>query len=258
MNRLPEYKIMNPTGNITALVTEAVKPEERSSCAEAILSREPLAEQLGFLSFKGLPEGVDIALEMAGGEFCGNASMCAAVYLARIKNISEGAVNVKVSGALEPVPVELVREETGDYRCSVKMPAPLSVKDITFEDGARYPVVRFPGADHIIAVIDTWETPDWKFYTKKIRKYSAEMNSLCAGFMLYDPEKASLNPLVYVPAADTLFWEHSCASGTAALGAWLAEMKKGTVEELVSEPGGKLKVSVNAGGEIFLSGRVRM
>ena len=36
--------------------------------------------------------------------------------------------------------------------------------------------------------------------------------------------EGELTLLVYVPASDTLFWEHSCASGSAALANYAALM----------------------------------
>ena len=68
------YRIFDPTGNITALVEEAVDVSRQPSVAADIMQKHSNVEQVGFVSLDGdLP-----ALRMAGGEFCGNASMSAA------------------------------------------------------------------------------------------------------------------------------------------------------------------------------------
>ena len=71
-----QYSILDPTGNITALAESPVGAAERQAAAAAIMQRHDDVEQVGFLN----PEGEDglPALQMAGGEFCGNATMCAA------------------------------------------------------------------------------------------------------------------------------------------------------------------------------------
>ena len=72
--------------------------------------------------------------------------------------------------------------------------------------------------------------------------------------MLREGER--LTPLVFVPAVDTLFWENSCASGTAAIGAWLQKRKGVRVEASFSQPAGVLRVEAD-GETLILRGSVR-
>ncbi|MCQ2558908.1 MAG: hypothetical protein MJ135_07300, partial [Oscillospiraceae bacterium] len=72
------YCVFDPNGNITILVETAVAPALQAGIAAQLLAQEPLAEQVGFLSPGGA--GYDISLRMAGGAFCGNASLCPAAY----------------------------------------------------------------------------------------------------------------------------------------------------------------------------------
>ena len=71
--------IFNPTGNITALVEDQLAPEEQPSAARRVMDVFPSVEQVGFVR---LPEkeSEPVELRMAGGEFCGNASMSAAAF----------------------------------------------------------------------------------------------------------------------------------------------------------------------------------
>ena len=68
-----------------------------------------------------------------------------------------------------------------------------------------------------------------------------------------------MTPLVFVPGSGTVFWENSCASGTAAAGMCFSA-RRGKREELaLQEPGGELQVfSDPATGETWLSGTVRL
>jgi diaminopimelate epimerase len=76
--------------------------------------------------------------------------------------------------------------------------------------------------------------------------------------MLLDEEAGRLTPLVWVPGARTLFWERSCASGSAAVGAYLARKRGGRVSAELTQPGGTLYVEASPVGEILLRGTVRV
>ena len=52
-----------------------------------------------------------------------------------------------------------------------------------------------------------------------------------------------MTPLVYVPGSGTCFWENSCASGSAAVGMYLAAKTGSAAELSLSEPGGTLRRS---------------
>ena len=55
-------------------------------------------------------------------------------------------------------------------------------------------------------------------------------------------EEGTMIPLVYVPGADTMFWENSCASGSAAAGMYLAARAGSSVDITFEEPAGRLRV----------------
>ena len=103
-----KYHVMDPTGNITILVETPVEEASQPFVASKLMEAEPEAEQVGFLT-SPVNETWDIALRMAGGEFCGNATMSAAAFYAAGAGIEKGIVTVCVSGAAQPVPVDLLR-----------------------------------------------------------------------------------------------------------------------------------------------------
>ena len=76
--------------------------------------------------------------------------------------------------------------------------------------------------------------------------------------MFLDRANARLKPLVYVPSADTICWENSCASGTTAAVAYLAAESGAPVRMTLSQPGGGLTVEVSEDGAPRLQGQVRI
>ena len=262
------YSILDPTGNITALVESPVEPAERPAAAAALMRRHPQVEQAGFVRFA--PEdGVDAALSMAGGEFCGNASLCAAaLYLLR-RGTAPGArerVWLRVSGASKPVETELVYGQDGSFSAWVRMPPALGVEeqDFAFDDlRGSLTLVRMEGISHLIVPADS------AFFALQSVRCAAEraVQSWCGalqaeglGLMfLEDGESLRLTPLVYVPGSGTVFWENSCASGSAAVGMARAARSGMPVDLRLTEPGGVLRVvSDPASGETRLCGTVRL
>ena len=96
------FSILDPTGNITALVESEVSIDRQPSVAAGIMDLYEDVEQVGFVGFSrndvhmgcdsntGMADNnchIDCQLRMAGGEFCGNAAMSAAV-LYHIRNMS--------------------------------------------------------------------------------------------------------------------------------------------------------------------------
>ena len=220
------YYLLNPTGNITALVTDAVAPENQPAVAAKLMTEEASCEQVGFLFKK---EGADMALRMAGGEFCGNATMCAG-YLSGKEN---PLVYVEGTGM---VPVKVA-----ERICDVTMPLPL-----TIAEKHGYPTVVFPGISHMIIEGELNE-PE-----KKIVEWCEEE---ALGFLFL--RESEMKPLVYVRKSNTLFWERSCASGSSAVGAYLVKKYGGKQSAVLEQPGGTLTVVADA-ESIHLIGKVEI
>jgi len=250
-----DYVLMDPTGNVTALVRTPAPAARQPELARILMDAEPSAEQVGFLSPGA--GGADVALRMAGGEFCGNATMCAAALYAQAAPAAAADVRVRVSGAREPVRVRLAVQPDGSWRCAEFFPERPTRELVTLGlDGAgvRVPLLRFDGIAHLILPGDLDRdrveraAPDW----------CAALGAEALGCMLLDEAAGRLTPLVWVPGARTLVWERSCASGSAAVGAYLAWRRGGRVEAELTQPGGTLYVEAAPVGEILLSGSVRM
>ena len=312
-----DYKIFDPTGNITALVETVVETDQQAKISAEIMRMHPEVEQVGFVSFdsdgsedsRDKEQAAHVRLRMAGGEFCGNATMsAAALFLIRRaageNNESMGTVlfdssdisasdisgagetvYVRASGVSEAVRVELRRRADAEYEAAVLMPPALSIENnlmkLSFmgqpasDRGAAgqmsetlVPIVHMPGIDHIVV------TQDSALYGLSSRRDSAAdvireickgTGSECLGMMFLREDngkstvKYELKPLVYVPGVDTVFWENSCASGTAAVGMYLAARDGRKTDISVAEPAGTMRVTSDPEtGETWLSGTTKM
>ena len=268
------YSILDPTGNITALVESPVETGRQPAVAAALMERHPEVEQVGFLKPVSSPDDpVQGTLRMAGGEFCGNASMCAAaLYLLRRQQAegiplapSEVSVRLRVSGAAQPVEVRLQRESEDSFQAGVRMPAALGITEtaFTFEQlTGLLPVVRMEGISHIIIEPDSpfrGLQNDRAAAEGAVRAWCGTLSADGLGLMFLDAARSRLTPLVYIPGSGTVFWENSCASGSSAAGMYLAARTGVPVDLTLAEPGGSLRVvSDPAGGETWLYGRVRL
>ena len=254
---MTEYWLFDPSGNITALIPLQAETDCGLSIAEAVMRAEPSCEQSGFV----LPGTAlcDARLRMAGGEFCGNASLCTAALTAVRTGMPIGetiCMRIDVSGAALPVSVTLDRRKDDFFTGSVVMPPVTEIREISFPGThtGPVPVVIMPGICHAVVSesfgIDRAETV--------IRDWCAALNADAMGIMLTDSVFSRLTPLVYVPAAGTLYRENSCASGTAAVGALLASHRQSSVSLSLKEPGGTLYVSADPDGSVTLSNTVRL
>jgi len=246
-----KYYLYSPTRNNTILVETPVSIAEQADIAARLLKAEPSAEQVGFLS--GCLDLGNYSLRMAGGEFCGNASMSAAAHLSRSMEIHEHhCFLLNVSGAEDAVRVDIRPDGNGCWCGTVQMPEPLSIlhTDLPLSEGSvGLPVVRFPGIDHII--IESPPRKDTAEY--QIKRWCRLLGSEALGLMFLEGDR--LTPLVYVPALESLYWEQSCASGTTAVGAFLAHRAGSPVSVTLQEPGGPLRI-VATEESLLLSGTV--
>ena len=252
-----KYYIFDPTGNITALVESGVAAADQPAVASRIMERHPDVEQVGFITYADDAAAADVpvSLRMAGGEFCGNATMCtAALYMNRENMLGSAAIRVRVSGAAEPLEVQLRRKDAVSFDAAVTMPPAVGIDELRLADGMlqgsdslSLPIVRMEGIAHVII------EPDSGFFGLKddpalaetlLRGWCGVLGAECLGMMFLGEGAAlrPLTPLVYVPGADTMFWENSCASGSAAAGIYLAAQAGTPVDVTFDEPAGRLRV----------------
>jgi len=251
----------DPAKNITVFVLDTVEdPADRAALARVILADKNLkAEQVGFVSPPASCHEKSLwHLEMAGGEFCGNAARCFGLYVAKTRGL-KGRANlfVSVSGAKEPVQVEVDTERS---RAAAEMPKPLTVESVDCE-GRSLPVLIFEGITHVIA--QDLESGSENFYAIKAAVEKRFPAPAALGVMFYDTASRFLRPAVYVRSVDTMVFESSCGSGSAALGIWLCrEIADGTAKYAIAQAGGVIETEVVKRADkvvrITIGGEVRL
>ena len=243
------YSILDPTGNITALVEDKVSINEQPRVAKLIMSKHPEVEQVGFVCFSP-SKATQVCLRMAGGEFCGNATMCAAALFFRSVANAPNHVRLTVSGSRQPVEVSVRPVSPNEYKTSILMPPPVDICNATFvlnKTEVTVPIVVMEGISH--AIVDESSVA----FCLKNQQSEAQSTvmSLCdslnadgLGLMFLErrADDYALTPLVYVPQSNTVFWESSCASGSAAVGAYLSWHSHSPINVTLHEPGGDLLV----------------
>ncbi len=247
-----KYILASPTQNITAIVESCVPIERQAEVGAKIMEAEPTCEQVAFL-LKDL-EGADIHFRMAGGEFCGNATMAVAAFYCKKNEIDKKKVSVKVEGTKNTVEVD-VDKDGSSYIGRVRMPKPFSIKKEKFVFETHnywYPVVTFEGISHVII------EDELPLYMPEacIKMWCDTIHARGLGMMLISQDKKSIRPLVYVKNPESKVWESSCASGTTAVGAYFADKEGRNVNMSFKEPGGILRVEALTDGELFLEGMV--
>ena len=232
----------DPTGNTTVLVRTPVPRDDQPRIAEMLMAHNNLcAEQVGYLEEPGLP-GACARLRMAGGEFCGNASMSTAALMAIDDNLPCGAeaeYPLEVSGAGGIVPCRITRNGESTFTGAVGMPLPEEITEAELPSGRRVPLIRFQGIAHMLVAEDALFPAEAEAV---IPGLCGALNMDALGMLLMCPEPLRMRPLVYVRSIDSAIWESGCGSGSAALGAYAALQAQREVFLKIAQPGGVICV----------------
>jgi diaminopimelate epimerase len=180
------YKIYSPCGNITALVEGMYEDKKRIN--NEIQKACPEVEQVGFIG--------DKMVEMAGGEFCGNASRSAIYYWL---NGKPGELKMKCSGCSD-VLTGGIDKNNDVYLKGIKI---RSIIDNKVEmDGITFFIV--PNCENRKEIAD--------------KIINENKDYCCVGVIFYTENE--ITPVVWVRDVNTTYWENSCASGSMAFAAW--------------------------------------
>ena len=204
-----ELKVLraDPAGNITLFVLDPVPAGDRAGIAARLMDMPGGdVEQVGFLC----PplQGSAGRLEMAGGEFCGNAARAFGMLMAQqLGGLSR--VQVEVSGCGQPVTVD-VDLAAGTARAQMPLPRGVGRTEV---DGCPATMVDLVGIAHL--VVEN-VPPSLEFFQKAEPLFRDIPDLDAYGVIFLDTEQGTMTPLVKVPAADSLVWEGSCGSGSLA------------------------------------------
>ncbi|MGN0135434.1 hypothetical protein [Anaerotignum sp.] len=253
----------SPTENMTLLIQSPVPRKQQLATAEKLIAYGSVyAEQAGYIEEPENPLA-EKRLQMMAGEFCGNASLSLAAWLAKEKGLPVGEkteIVLEVSGADDLVRCEIQREEKGFFG-RVAMPLPKAVEKRTFlldGESLELDTVIFAGITHIIVPASLWGEERAARAEQAAKAWAGEMPE-AFGILLFDAEKKQLTPLVSVEDV-SLIWERGCGSGTSAIGVYLAEKTGKSVSVSLKQPGGSMGVEAEyVNGKIqalFITGHV--
>jgi diaminopimelate epimerase len=229
----------NPAGNKTIFVLDHFERTEYKDIANKLLANKGIdAEQVGFITN---PEGLTPGrMEMAGQEFCGNASRSYALYLAKLSGINgPGSVTIKVSGSDEPLEVEF---DTKTNYTKISMPVPINIIPFPFSDSPDSQLVIFNGILHLVIFN---HPATLTYFDDLISSIQKQYSAPAIGVMFYDTENCNLIPVVWVRDINSTFFEGSCGSGSVATATVLSEnFKDGNYTFTLPQPRGTLEINI--------------
>lgn len=242
----------DPAGNITLFVLDPVPSGDRAGIAARIMALPGTdVEQVGYLCPPVM--GGAGRIEMAGGEFCGNATRAFGMLMSRrLGGVPQ--VLVEVSGCEAPVAVDI---DWSNRTARAQMPLPRDLRPVE-AGGHPGTLVDLGGIAHFV-VEDV--SPGLEFFTQAEPLFRDIPDLEAYGVIFLEGER--MTPLVKVPAAGTLVWEGSCGSGSLAAAAAQSQnapdgpfvrtyvQPAGTVEAAVIRQNGKT-VSAWIGGPVTL------
>ncbi len=238
-----EYKILNPGGNVTALVKEKnYTTKEKIYINDYILTNNSNVEQVGFLNKK------DNILNMAGGEFCVNATRCAIYELLEGK---KGQTQISVSGCKDKITGRVL----DNNNVCVYMNLNKNISEFTQNIGKN----RLIDLDGIsLYVLDENDSKEKISYLKQCgfndeaRTYFKNMmkdiktSNNAVGVILLEKEndKYKINPIIWVKTIDTLYYETACGSGSLATAIYLYMTKKVKKVEILQPSGYSINIKL--------------
>jgi diaminopimelate epimerase len=215
MNNSKEYLIAAAGGNATAIeVIDSPRSSEWYAKNGKILGEkyDPLgAEQAGFI----IPSRMHF--QMAGGEFCGNATRAAAIIFSALGGESE--VSYTVSGFSGVVNSSV--EKISDVKYDVVSSFPhmeVGREDVVLAAGTEVSVVDLGGIVHV--VIGGALPDDYGALHRAITEELGLRDRAAVGVVWYRKVGGGgvrIDPIVWVKAVDTFYYETSCGSGTIAV-----------------------------------------
>ena len=254
----------DPAGNITLFVLSQIEPEVRAAVAAELMEQKRFqAEQVGFL----VPDADGgIRMEMAGGEFCGNATRAFGLLLSMWEQ-TDGMRKVSVSGCPHPV---LVETSVPDGTSRAQMPLPRSVRRVT--NPVNGVLVDLGGIAHLVVKAE----PSMEFFLQAESVFD-EIEGLEAYGVIFLGDEAKekdsakergiaeqsegdgaktlcsarrMTPLVKVKATNAVVFEGSCGSGSYAAAIaeslWDAKQRNEmeTVVKRYIQPAGVIEVTI--------------
>ena len=236
-NKIIEFNIYNPGGNITALVkNKDYDYDFIKKINDYILDKYKDVEQVGFIK--------DNELRMAGGEFCINASRCAIYYLNKF-NINELKILDKtITGEVNKNVVTIKYSIDKDINSLIN-------NNIVDLGGITLVFLDKETNDKLV------KNKDKEYIEKKIKNIKSDSKAI--GIVLTN--KNEIYPFIWVKDINTLYFETACGSASIAY-ALTNYLNTNEIDISVKQPSGynidiKLNIKKNTLKEIEIKGIVK-
>lgn len=264
MRALPFAKV-SPGGNTTILLAASdLTPAQRALAVREILHPNHLGgEQAGFTDMDAR------RLEMAGGEFCVNATRAFGLLLAL-----EGALEALpstdgvlrrqgaafASGMPDPVILHAARDVHG-WSVEARLHFPEMPSCRRVEQGVT--LVALPGITHLLVEADAMP-PDWESASARLRRRHGLEECPAAGCVWWRRRDGGprMDPVIRVREPHSLCYESACGSGALALALALnAEGERARSLAVMQPSGIPLEVRLEKRGRTlsaYVGGPVRL
>ena len=245
-----EFIKTSPAQNTTVIITSDCPKSYYPIVANKAMSYDYLhAEQVGFIVPPSRKDSV-IALEMAGGEFCGNATLSAAAYVIYKGLTDKEVFYIDSSGAAEPIRCKVAKVGDYCYSASCTMPSAKGIDEAKFNlpnKTVEGYIVEFDGISHFVLEAED----DFEEYLELIQSLKEVVDADAIGIIPYSKVqdgRYKIKPFVHVRAINSNVFERGCGSGSLALGIYLNKIRGVSTDIEVLQPGGTIRVGI---GEKF-------
>ena len=287
--RWVRYTILDPSGNITVLVVdETIDVKDvalRKKINDAILQANPEVEQVGFLTsadikIDGKKQKV-WKIQMAGDEFCGNASRAFACYLVENELVERLNFPMMCSGNDNILLAKVEKRGDRKYYSNVDIPINKNIRDfvstkqiykVVLKDIDIFPetsagiirqkaneranieAIKLDGIVHILVDMNTFPMESeikCKRIAREVIRELGLQNEPAVGVIWSDFETNTINPFVWVKGVDTIYYENACGSGSLAYGIKKSIMQDEKNISVLQKNGKIIDVNVINDGDVI-------
>ena len=252
MNRV-EYKILNPGGNKTVLVNgNKYSENEKKLINDKLLTINTDVEQVGFIA------KTEKRLDMAGGEFCVNASRCA---IWEFLNGNAGEIEISVSGYNEKLlgGIDSEKNVYAKLRIDKKIKQILKTKNefnFVYLDGILQVIIDEENSKEYIELLKSNEYLAKKELKEIMKSFDSKEEAV--GIILLEKEngKTKINPVIWVKSIDTVYYETACGSGSLAAGIYKKNTENLDKLEIIQPSGYSINIEINEEKGIIKSAKI--
>ena len=236
-----QYHVVKLARSELLVVTSPVDAMLRSQVADWLIRKEVNITSVSFLDW----QGDEPRLFTPDGVFSPEDAMAACACLAREEGVPLGEnweFPLPVSGLDASLPCAVTVVRTA---CLVTLTLPLPERmeqtSLPLTDGSiTLPAVSFPGCSCLIAPMGTVARTS---AAEAIRFWGTLLPGSSSALLIWNEGASSFDPLVFRKAAGAADWRSSCATGAAAIGAWLTAQRQKNQCLTLKQPGGTMAVT---------------